>query len=571
MRQMDANKTQEEPGGIEPAQVPTSKGKQAHAMHPEQPATPDAPCCLTQLPVELIASILSYLGPVDLARVSSTCRTLYAHATEDRLWRAHVQANVPCQTVTSSSPCPSFRQLYRAHDPRWFLPRYKIWFGDSTYLGSLILVRYDQHRGCIEGYLLLANNRSTDPPFAVDNLWVSPFEPDIHLHLDQPSFRLPANPHHDHPRVHGRPVLTLKRRRDEDGAGSGQPVWEREDPPPPSPTDPVVMDLGSWSYIKTTFRLARCLPRQQEENRDRRPPSSPDAVWPSPSIPSSHRVLATAMSTHTTLGPRHCPASRRDICDRAFRIARGAFHFRPVALFESLPEEPAVGARTQFCEEVTTYATLDPALYTPTRRRPLRGIWVGDYGVHGCEFLLLHQPDDDDDADDDNDNHDAADADEDDDDEGEEAEASKSEPKPEAAGEGDGLEGDHATASDPSSPTKTQKNPAKHKRSQYPVFRGRLEAIKLTGDSNVPRGQASFVVDDLGEGGFVGVADEGPFAGARRVKSKGHIARAGFTSDEYIDGELVILSTDLLAHKWFQLRHVSYFRRVDIDKFLVPS
>jgi hypothetical protein len=44
-------------------------------------------------------------------------------------------------------------------------------------------------------------------------------------------------------------------------------------------------------------------------------------------------------------------------------------------------------------EEVSTYATLDPKLYTPTEEKPFRGIWVGDYSGHGCEFLLMNQPD----------------------------------------------------------------------------------------------------------------------------------------------------------------------------------
>jgi len=39
-------------------------------------------------------------------------------------------------------------------------------------------------------------------------------------------------------------------------------------------------------------------------------------------------------------------------------------------------------------EEIITYSTLDPVLYTPTPTKPWRGIWVGDYSGHGCEFLV---------------------------------------------------------------------------------------------------------------------------------------------------------------------------------------
>ena len=55
-----------------------------------------------------------------------------------------------------------------------------------------------------------------------------------------------------------------------------------------------------------------------------------------------------------------------------------------------------------------------------------------------------------------------------------------------------------------------------------------LLAIKLTGDSNVPRWQYSIVVPDLLEGGFVRVAEEEEFRGARVVRSASHMAATGF-------------------------------------------
>ena len=58
---------------------------------------------------------------------------------------------------------------------------------------------------------------------------------------------------------------------------------------------------------------------------------------------------------------------------------------------------------------------------------------------------------------------------------------------------------------------------------------GRLEAIKLTGDPNVPRGEYTFIAPDIGHGGFVRIADEELFRGARVVRSAGHIAGRNFT------------------------------------------
>lgn len=317
--------------GFSPADS-ASKGKAKEQMPAQPGATPAqaqhgdldvdsgaqhrTQCRFTQLPAELIANILCNLSPVDLAHVSATCRILYTHAIDDRLWRAHVQANVPGQIITSSYPCSTFRELYRAHDPHWFLPRYKIWFGDSTYLGSLNLIRYDQRRGCIEGYLLLANNTTTDPPFAVDNLWVSPFKPDIHLHLDQPSLRLPIH-RHSNAEEDGKTIRILTR-RDQVRDGSSQSKWEVRDlsESRSSYADPIMMQLGNWSYIKTTFRLARCLSEEEIETYG----TSSHSLWPPTPIPSSHRLLATGMSIHTDLGPKHCPLKRSEICEHAFRI-----------------------------------------------------------------------------------------------------------------------------------------------------------------------------------------------------------------------------------------------------------
>jgi hypothetical protein len=65
------------------------------------------------------------------------------------------------------------------------------------------------------------------------------------------------------------------------------------------------------------------------------------------------------------------------------------------------------------------------------------------------------------------------------------------------------------------------------------IYRGRIEAIKLTGDPNIPRGEYTFIAPDIGPNGLVRVATEEMFRGARIVKSVGHIAARGFRDGAY--------------------------------------
>jgi hypothetical protein len=100
------------------------------------------------------------------------------------------------------------------------------------------------------------------------------------------------------------------------------------------------------------------------------------------------------------------------------------------------------------------------------------------------------------------------------------------------------------------------------------VYRGRIEAIKLTGDPNIPRGEYTFIAPDIGPNGLIRVATEEMFKGARIVKSVGHIAAQGFRDDTYMTSQLILVSHDRLAQYWETFGHVSFYQRVNLDEFV---
>ncbi|KAK2608539.1 hypothetical protein QQS21_002885 [Conoideocrella luteorostrata] len=499
-------------------------------------------CPLVNLPFELIEYILTYLSANDLPSVAATCRKLHEQAVSDFSWLRCVQQNVPGVALTSPGPCKSFRELYVAHDPVWFLPKYKIWFCDRDMMGKLVIVRFDPRRGCIEGHQLLAvSNRNTYEYWSADNqVIIHGFEPQVQLHLDKPVLQFNI---YDRQEAGTYPTRTGASRF---AAEIPMALGDRIDP------------------LFSNFLLTRSLdPEAADVKLALDYPY--DNVWPPPTIPARHHVSgARSGQAVVDLSPTDRPRSRRDVSDQTFRIRqwmqmpgppsppslRGGQTDRVAGMVQvisglsdgdnnAMPLSGVLGIHIG--EEIITYSTLDPVLYTPTAIKPWRGIWVGDYSGHGCEFLLINQPDD-----------------------------------PDLTDAELGLvrEADETDES------------WRKRRSDTHMYRGRLEAIKLTGDPNVPRGEYTFVADDLGPDGFVGIATDPPFTGARIVKSKGHIAATNFLQvwvsiakhfgayalyvDKYIESQLFLLGPNRLAQYWVGFGHISFFERVRVDDLIVP-
>ncbi|KAF2223667.1 hypothetical protein BDZ85DRAFT_311688 [Elsinoe ampelina] len=454
----------------------------------------DQASTLLGLPTELMLHCISYLPPLDLARASRTCRTLQKSAATDSLWQRHVNANLPTP-LSSPAPLSSFRELYVAHHAYWFLPRQQIWISDSEPCGQLVVARYNPTKASIEAHAVVAERgEHTVSAWSENNqVLIHGFDPNVQLHLDRPILKLTTG---------GRRV-----------------------------------SISQSTGVRTSFVLSRDLPGYLINEGS--------AVWPPLSIPAPSRARNLSGSDFSSIS--HRPSKHNEISQNTFRIRRWMEYANRrnssnLAQFPGLDRLSVAPGLSFFAssasgynldrrgENVTTFGAIDPAAYTPTPRKPWRGIYCGDYSGHGCEFLLVLQPD-----------------------EGTE------DPLPEGLNWlNEWLTGDRPRTID------NQNDITAH------IYSGRLVAIKLTGDPHVPRGQITFIAPDLGEKGLVRTAEEDIFRGARVVRSAGHVANRGFIhdADEYIPSQLILVSHDRLAQYWQGFGHISFYKRVDLDALM---
>ena len=247
-----------------------------------------------------------------------------------------------------------------------------------------------------------------------------------------------------------------------------------------SAKEEVMMNTGYSRGVKSMISLCHGLPPELQSN--------PMALWPPRIIPVRERVRNE--SRHLFRGEGHRPNSLLDASENTFRI-------RKWVEFGGMGTPLGV----HIGEDVMTFSTMPDEYYTATKEKPWQGIWVGDYSGHGCEFLLLIQ---------------------------------------------------RAVEHLPEPPKSSAESPLRHHfdggSSQNPLAlpvkegedgscAGRLEAIKLTGDPNVPRGEYTWVAEDIGPSGLLRIANEKIFKGARVVRSLGHSAARGFRAGKRFNGQ----------------------------------
>jgi hypothetical protein len=505
---------------------------------------PQTASSLLELPAELAYHVLSYLSPQDLARVALTCQRLRTLSYDDRIWQVLISQHLP-EPITEPTPLKRFRDLYIAHHPHWFLSKHKFWFADSEPNGKLLIARYDPRRGCIEAYAVTAVRGSHEIEFWSRDIDVviHSFNPKVSLDLNQPVLKLDVN--------------SLRADDQPDVYPS-----DRETAPPSRYSKETLMETFTEPGLYGSFMLTRQLAGAAIG------PST--AVWPPLRFPANARVRNNSRDGYSSAG--HRPTTLGEVSEFNFRLRKwveytGRRSSPRIMSFTSPNGLSAAmglggnyfagnsilggGMSVRMPEDITTYATLPPKCYTPTKAKPWQGIWCGDYSGHGCEFLLVHQPDKEDEVPlpegmnylrdwfrmprrDSNsteasftsarENQDSADA----------VSSPRDTGVAGAVNESERPESREDLLSDVLDP---QDGPS-----------GRIEAIKLTGDMNIPRGEYTFIAPEIGDAGLVRVADEDIFKGARFVKSAGHIAQRGFREGEQhtIPGTLRTFLTTML-------------------------
>jgi hypothetical protein len=447
---------------------------------------------LLNLPSELVHHVLSYLDLSDLLSVALINKALREHALQDTLWQPFVQAEVPGSAVPKPANL-TWRELFQQHHPYWFLARRKMWFADTAHTGKLIVARYDHRINAIEAYALVAERRQ--PTFLV---WDQ--HPEAIIHTFSPRVQLDLNA----------PVVRLNADAYEEASG---PIGYRlqKEVPMNLYRDMPRQSAGLYSQLI----LSRPLPGHVT--------TEATPVWPPLILPSMERTRTDSPSQFRS--PGHRPGVLDELSTLTFRLRKWMeFSTR------------SHGLSMRIGEDITTWATLAEDCYTPTPQKPWQGIWCGDYAGHGCEFLVIMQPD-------------------------------NPKPLPERAEwamrarereESVSSEGSWSTAptdaptsdmddedametADDLEVSVTTLQEAYHEQGSASlrpyvsaeddddtVYQGRIEAVKLTGDPNIPRGEYTFIAPDIGPNGTIRIATEDIFKGARIVQSVGHIAARGF-------------------------------------------
>lgn len=405
------------------------------------------------------------------------------------------------------------------------------------------------------------------------------FNPRISLALDQPVLKLDV----DSPRTSDHPDNNPS-----DRAYAPSSQYSKE----------VLMEMFAEAGLYSSFMLCRTLPkaaigpqtsiwppmRFPAETRVRN--DSLDGYSSSGHRPtrldevSTHAFRLRKWVEYT--GRRSSPSLMSFTSPNGLSAALG-FNGGPPYFAAGFASTEREGISIKMPEDITTFATLPSSAWTATPAKPWQGLWCGDYSGHGCEFLAILQPDKENErplpeglgwlslwlrggrresgrrdsassgssytsAQEEilshglhgprEDWHRAETRGESSTSAAVQAEraalAQQAEDAQELAQIVNAQEVLGGFTETPYEGTATGADDGVGVTDYKDVPTGRIEAIKLTGDPNIPRGEYTFIAPDIGHGGFVRVCDEQIFNGARVVRSAGHIAGRGFHEGKHV-------------------------------------
>jgi hypothetical protein len=244
-----------------------------------------------------------------------------------------VQENVPGQQLKTPSICASFYDLYKAHDPHWFIPKYKIWFADLFTTGRFYVAKYDHESGSITLHRLVAERPQArfESWGEIEGSIVHSFEPKVRLHSGPPALHLDIDVY-SRDRSWNEGEITHRIRNEV--------------------TSKRLPDQPHNNSTFTNFMLA--VPSGQEADA---------SLWPPPKVPARQRVLTPGPQERNLIVSR--PQQRSEISDQTFRLRTWI----------------QMGRDNRTGQELSTLSTLDPSLYTPTEDQPYKGIFVS------CDYL----------------------------------------------------------------------------------------------------------------------------------------------------------------------------------------
>jgi hypothetical protein len=280
------------------------------------------------LPNTILTRIISYLDPQSLARAASVSHQFQELAYSDALWKTFINSYLPTP-IESCRPAPSFRRLFIAFHPYWFIPKFGLWLSDEYPRGQLIIARFNPTLLCIEAWAVVADRENSGyRPWSVD-AQVMIHDSDMRVHVDRQNliFRI------------GVADNDWNGSEKDQGFGRARAAVMYEESSPAVQTR-VELSLGHNTPVGGDL-----------------------AMWPTPDM-SAMTSLPAGTSIPDSFRPSNTPTG----CHPTFTL-----HHLGI-------------------DKTVTYGTMSPKSYTPSAERPWQGIWCGDYFNHGVEFLLLLQP-----------------------------------------------------------------------------------------------------------------------------------------------------------------------------------